>query len=270
MNLPAGEAAGNDPFARKRVIVAGGTSGIGQACVQELRLHGAFVAVIGKPGSGQPGQDAIEADLTDAAACRQACEQAQARLGGVDAVIHTVGGSARTAGDGLLLNCSREGWQAALRLNLDSAFLVLQWAVRNLLANPRDEFGQRGGVALVGSVLADSPSPRHFGTVGYAVAKAGLEGLVRNAAATHACDGIRINMLKPGLVDTPMAARAIGDDRIAAFLRSKQPLTAGPVSAEACALAIMALIDPRCAGLTGAILTLDGGWSLTDPAAFDR
>lgn len=268
--MPDPPATIPDPFKDLRVIVAGGTSGIGLACARSLRSRGALVVAIGKP-DGQvanvPEEIAnltIHADLTSSEACTEACDRACLHLGGVDALIHTVGGSARGAGDGKLDRCTDEGWQAALRLNLDSAFHVVRWGVRKLLENSRDQHGQRGSIAFVGSVLADSPSPRHFGTIGYAVAKAGLEGLVRNAAASYASEGIRVNMLKPGLVDTPMAARAIGDPVIGEFLREKQPLTAGPVSAEACAQALLALIDPRNAGLTGSILTLDGGWSVTD------
>ena len=277
MSVPSGTIS--DPFAGLRVVVAGGTSGIGLACVRELRRRGSKVVAIGKPDASvridEPlaadGHfvDTILADLTDGATCHEACDRALALLSGLDAVIHTVGGSARSSGDGPLVECTVAGWQAALRLNLDAAFHVVQWSVRTMIERPRDAHGQRGSIALVGSVLADSPSPRHFGTIGYAVAKAGLEGLARNTAATHACDGIRVNLLKPGLVDTPMAARAIGDPAIGEFLKAKQPLTAGPVSAEACAHAILALIDPRNAGLTGSSLTLDGGWSMTDRSQVD-
>ncbi len=268
MSLPTGTTA--DSFTGLRVVVAGGTSGIGLACVQALKSRGARVVAIGLPPDQSRAEPEIAADgtihsdLTISNVCTDACDRACEILGGLDAVIHSVGGSARKAGDGPPDLCSDDGWQAALRLNLDSAFYVVRWGVRRLLETPRDRLGQRGSIAVIGSVLADSPSPRHFGTIGYAVAKAGLEGLVRNAAATYASEGIRVNLLKPGLVDTPMAARAIDDPAIQNYLRSKQPLTAGPVSADACAQAILTLIDPRNAGLTGASLTLDGGWSVTD------
>lgn len=267
---------GADPFAGLRVIVAGGTSGIGLACMHELTRRGAKAIAIGKPESPDTGPDCsvdgldlepLRADLTDAKAADEAFEAAYETLGGFDAVICTAGGSARKFGDGPLVDCSDEGWHTALRINLDPSFHTARWAVRKFLDQPRDTFGQRGSIALVGSVLADRPSPVHFSTIGYAVAKAGLEGLVRQVAAAYAVEGIRINLLKPGLVDTPMAARAIGNEQIAHFLQAKQPLTAGPVSAEACARAILALIDPASVGLTGAILTLDGAWSLTDPSA---
>ena len=64
------------------------------------------------------------------------------------------------------------------------------------------------------SVLALAPSPRHFDTCAYAAAKGGVIALSRLAAARYAADGIRVNVLAPGLIDTPMAARAVGDPAI--------------------------------------------------------
>jgi NAD(P)-dependent dehydrogenase (short-subunit alcohol dehydrogenase family) len=255
------------PFQNRNALIIGGTSGIGRSTALELAAQGASVIVIGKPDQlselFDPDIKVVYADMTDHEESYQAISRCfilfENRL---DIVVHTVGGSARSMGDGPLMDCSNEGWRAAIQLNLDSAFYSVQTAVRQMKMQSPDIHGQRGAIVVVGSVLADHPSVNFFNTIGYAVAKAGLEALVRNSAAAHAADGIRINMLKPGLVDTPMAKRAIGNSEIAGYLHQKQPLTSGPISPEACAVAILGLADPRAVGLTGSILTLDGGWCL--------
>jgi NAD(P)-dependent dehydrogenase (short-subunit alcohol dehydrogenase family) len=255
------------PFQNRNALIIGGTSGIGRSTALEIASQGASVIVIGKPDhSFEIFDDPIKvvfADMTDPKESNQAISQSLVAFENrLDIVVHTVGGSARSMGDGPLMDCSNEGWRAAIQLNLDSAFYSVQSAVRQMKMQEPDIHGQRGSIVVVGSVLADHPSVNFFNTIGYAVAKAGLEALVRNSAAAHASDGIRINMLKPGLVNTPMAKRAIGDSEIAGFLHHKQPLTSGPISPEACAVAILGLVDPRAVGLTGSILTLDGGWCL--------
>src|SRR5438477_415161 len=78
--------------------------------------------------------------------------------------------------------------------------------------------GAGGAILNMPSVLARSPSPHYFDTLAYAASKAGVIALSRQAAARYASDKIRINVLAPGLIDTPMAARAVGDPAIAAFL----------------------------------------------------
>lgn len=263
------------PFRNRTALIVGGTSGIGLAVALALHDAGARVAIIGKESApddalGDTADDiptdiyVVLQDITDRQNWQSAFDTCLSHFNGhLDIMVHTVGGSARSAGDGPLDRCTEEGWNAALRLNLDSAFFTLQSAVTQIIGQKPDAFGQRGMIALTGSVLANRPAISHFNTVGYAVAKAGLEGLVLNAAAAYAAQGIRVNMLRPGLVRTPMARRALGDDQISAFLEQKQPLTHGPISAAACAEALLGLINPNTVGLTGTILNLDGGWSLS-------
>jgi NAD(P)-dependent dehydrogenase (short-subunit alcohol dehydrogenase family) len=117
------------------------------------------------------------------------------------------------------------------------------------------------------SVLALSPSPHHFDTCAYTAAKGGVIALSRLAAARYAADGIRVNVLAPGLIDTPMAERAVHDPAIAAFLRTKQPLPRGPGRPEDLADAAVFLCSDAARLVTGVVLPIDGGWCVSDGQA---
>jgi NAD(P)-dependent dehydrogenase (short-subunit alcohol dehydrogenase family) len=84
------------------------------------------------------------------------------------------------------------------------------------------------------------------------------------AAARYAPDRIRFNLLVPGLIDTPMAARAANDSRLRPFLAAKQPLSGGPGTAGDVAEAALFLCEPASRFVTGAELVVDGGWSLSE------
>ncbi len=114
------------------------------------------------------------------------------------------------------------------------------------------------------SVLALAPSPHYFDTCAYTAAKAGIIAMSRLAAARYAPDGIRVNVLAPGLIDTPMAQRAARDGAIRAFLRSKQPLAAGPGLPDDCAGAAVFLCSDAAARVTGTVLPVDGGWCVSE------
>jgi NAD(P)-dependent dehydrogenase (short-subunit alcohol dehydrogenase family) len=113
-------------------------------------------------------------------------------------------------------------------------------------------------------VLALQPSPKHFDTAAYTAAKGGIIALSRLAAARYAPDGVRINVLAPGLVDTPMSTRAVNDPAIRHFLRTKQPLGPGPGRPEDCAGAAVFLCSDEARFITGAVLPVDGGWCVSE------
>jgi NAD(P)-dependent dehydrogenase (short-subunit alcohol dehydrogenase family) len=156
-----------------------------------------------------------------------------------------------------------EGWQATLNLNLTSMMLSNRAAVRQFLAQTG------GGVILnMGSVLACSPSPQHFATHAYAAAKSGIIGFSKSIAAYYARDNIRVNVLAPALVDTPMAHRAANDETIRRFIKAKQPLDGGrighPQDLDAAAVFLMSDGARFC---TGQVLGVDGGWSVSESRA---
>jgi len=84
---------------------------------------------------------------------------------------------------------------------------------------------QKGVILNTGSVLAQHPQGRYLATVGYAASKGAIEVMTLSAAAYYAPSGIRINVVAPGLVRTPMSARVQGNREVLEFMAQKQPLT---------------------------------------------
>jgi NAD(P)-dependent dehydrogenase (short-subunit alcohol dehydrogenase family) len=257
-------------LANKRCLIVGGTSGIGWAAARRFLEEGARVAVTGldEPQSHQGVISLMEAagpcwsigcDARDPEQVDKAFASTLQVFGGLDVLYHVAGGSGRGHGDGPLHDCTDDGWQATLDLNLKSTFLTNRAAIRHFLAHK-----QPGVILNMSSVLALAPSPHYFDTCAYTAAKAGIIGMSRLAAARYAADGIRINVLAPGLIDTPMAQRAARDDAIRAFLRTKQPLAAGPGLPDDCAGAAVFLCSDAAARVTGTVLPVDGGWSVSE------
>ena len=90
------------------------------------------------------------------------------------------------------------------------------------------------------------------------------------AAARYAPDRIRFNLLVPGLIDTPMAARAANDARLRPYLAAKQPLAGGPGTAVDVAEAALYLCEPASRFVTGTELIVDGGWCVSEGRTSER
>jgi NAD(P)-dependent dehydrogenase (short-subunit alcohol dehydrogenase family) len=254
----------------KSCIIVGGTSGIGLATARRFLEEGASLAIAGLPdGQGEPAWTRLQpmgrvayfpCDARDPVQVESLFREALAFLGGLDALYHVAGSSGRRHGDGPLHECSLDGWQATLDANLKTVFLTNRLALRHFLDHGR------GVILNMASVLAFSPSSRHFDAAAYAAAKGGIIAMSRLAAASYAGRGIRVNVLAPGLIDTPMAQRAASDPAIMSYLRSKQPLRSGPGLPEDCADAAVFLCSDEACFITGAVLPVDGGWSLSEGA----
>ena len=124
--------------------------------------------------------------------------------------------------------------------------------------------GRRGSIVLVSSVLATHPAPRLFATHAYAAVKGAEVALVRTMAAYYAPHGIRVNAIQPGLVATPMSARAAADPETSAYAAAQQPLAGGFIDAEAVADAGLFLLSDEAGQVTGQWLAVDGGWGVTE------
>ncbi len=204
-----------------------------------------------------------QADLTEELATRAAVVQCVERFGRVDGLFAVAGGSARRYGDGPVQDATLDGIRAAFDLNLVPTFLAVREVVQVMLGQDRDTDGSRGSILLMSSVLATSPAPL-FATHGYAAVKGGINSLTRTMAARYAPDGIRVNAVAPGLVATPMSARAQDDPESVAYAKRKQPLAGGLIPAEAAADLAAFFLSRGSRFITGEVINLDGGWSVTE------
>ncbi len=270
MAQPTDTVALSCRLADKRCLIVGGTSGIGLAAATRFLEEAAAVVVAGLPSDPLPKEAVAElheigsvgcvlCDARDPGAVASLFEEAIRQMGGLDVLFHVAGSSGRKHGDGALDECTDAGWHTTLMANLTTTFLTNRAAIRHFL-----EQRQPGVILNMASVLALSPAPRYFDTCAYAAAKGGIIALSREAAARYAGHGIRINVLAPGLIDTPMSTRAVEDPAIRRYLESKQPLGKGPGRPEDVADAAVFLCSDEARFITGVVLPVDGGWCVSE------
>jgi NAD(P)-dependent dehydrogenase (short-subunit alcohol dehydrogenase family) len=252
----------------KVVVVIGGTTGLGLSAARACVGAGANVVVVGRnPDSARSASDALgdsghvlTGDATDPETAPRAIADAISRFGRFSGLYHVAGGSGRRAGDGPLHECTDAGWDATLQLNLTSLFYANRAAVRQFLKQ-----GTGGSVLNMSSVLGFSPSPAHFATHAYAAAKAAIVGMTKSAASYYAPRDIRLNVIAPALVETPMSQRAAGDERIRKYIATKQPLDGGRIGRPADVdAAVVYFLSDQSKFVTGQVLAVDGGWCVTE------
>lgn len=252
----------------KNLVIIGGTTGIGFSAARAFIGHGAHVVVVGRNEEsvsraqrelGSSGE-AISGDASLPGTAANAIRRCVERFGQLDGLYHIAGGSGRRFGDGPLHALTLEGWQKTFELNMTSLMLSNQAAVQQFLQQ-----GSGGSILNMGSVLGFSPSPQYFTTHAYAATKAAIIGFSKSIAAYYAKDNIRINVVAPAVVDTPMAQRAATDEEIVAFLRTKQPLDGGRVGQpdDVDGIAVYFMSD-QSRFTTGQVVAVDGGWSVSE------
>ncbi len=253
-------------LSNKKIVIIGGTTGIGLSAAQAFQRQGAGVVALGldKVTSIRAmevlGRNAhvLTGDATEEGQAEAAIAKCIERFGGFDGLYHVAGGSGRRFGDGPLHDLSLDSWEKTLQLNLTSVMLSNRAAVRQFLAQ------NSGGTLLnMGSALAFSPAPQFFSTHAYAAAKAAIEGFTKSIAAFYATQNIRANVIAPGLTETPMAQRAIQNDNIMQYVRQRQPLDGGRAGQPHDLDGMASLLLSDAAGfITGQVIAVDGGWKL--------
>jgi NAD(P)-dependent dehydrogenase (short-subunit alcohol dehydrogenase family) len=255
----AGAATAPGDLAGARVLVTGGTRGIGAAIAEHLTAAGARVVVAARSPGDQPGAGQfVGADVATAQGTRDLAGAALSILGGIDVLVDNAAGQTRRPGG--VLAMSDEDWLADLSASLMSAVRLDRELLPPMIA-------QGSGVIIhMGSNAARLPQPA---ALAYAAAKAALATYSKGLANEVARHGIRVNLVSPGVIETAglsdrlqVLADEAGTSVDAARIRFSESLRiplGRPGSAGDVAELVTFLASPRAGYLTGSQYVIDGG-----------
>lgn len=258
----------NQILKNKNIVIIGGTTGLGLSSAKSFVANGANVVVVGRnEQSAREAQSVLGTtattfvgDAIDPETAKKAIELCISKFGNFDGLYHVAGGSGRKMGDGPLHEITIEGWEYTFSLNLTSMMLSNQAAVQKFL-----ELGKEGTILNMGSVLGYSPSPVYFSTHAYAATKSAIIGFSKSIASYYAKNNIRVNVIAPALVETPMAQRAAKDDIILDFIKTKQPLDGGRIGTPSDLDGLTTyFMSDMSKFTTGQVVAVDGGWTVSE------
>ena len=243
-------------LAGRHVLVTGAGSGIGFATAIALSNHGAKVAAVVQ------SQDQVAAlqkalpqaivfvqDLLDDEACAALPAKAAHALGGLDALACCAGIFFKKLSDEITL----EEWRQTLALNLDATFVLTRAAIAQMRKT-------RSGDASVVVISSQIGLVGHARGAAYAASKAGLNGMVKSLALEWATEGVRINAVGPGPIETPMVASTMADPVALATMQNSIPM--GRLGqAHEIGEVVSFLLSHRASFITGQILCADGGFT---------
>ena len=238
----------------KRCLVTGGGSGIGRAVARRFAAEGARVVVAGRrrepleeTGSGIEAITAVTGDASVASDARRMVDAVVERHGGLDVLFHAAGVLRRNE---RLWETSEAEWNGDLAINLTGAYQACRFAIPRLR-----ETG--GTIVLVASQLAHISAP---GYATYAATKGGVLGLMRSLAVDLGPEGMRVNALSPGVVETEMAY--IGRDFAALRDQVAETIPLRRVGQpEDMAGPAVFLASDESGWMTGHSLVVDGGFT---------
>jgi NAD(P)-dependent dehydrogenase (short-subunit alcohol dehydrogenase family) len=254
------EAKINFNFSQKKVLITGGTSGMGKASAQAFVEAGAHVIISGRNQdragnimarlSDAPGSiDFIEADISGSTACKQLVAQAVANLGGLDIVVNSAGVIHHATAE----ETTDEQWQETMDVNVNGMFYVCRAAIPHLKSE--------GGVII--NIASDAALSGSYHLTAYCASKGAVLQMTRAMALDYARDNIRIIPICPGDVDTPMLRGEFHDrglDTEAGLSESAQGVPLNRVcSAEEVAHMVLYAASDSANFITGYPLVLDGG-----------
>jgi NAD(P)-dependent dehydrogenase (short-subunit alcohol dehydrogenase family) len=248
-------------FEGRRVLVTAGTKGAGKATVRRFLAGGARVVTAARSApDGPDGSEFVQADLTTPEGCATLAETAIERLGGIDVLVHVVGGSSAPAGGFSAL--TEAHWRAEFDLNLMPAVRLDRLLIPQML-----ERGS-GAVVHVSSIQGRLPLPDS--TTAYAAAKAALTTYSKALSKEVGPKGVRVNVVSPGWIMTEASGRLL--ERIAegsggTIEDARQSVLAGlggislgrPAEPEEVAELIAFLASVRASAIHGGDYVIDGG-----------
>jgi len=249
-------------FDEKRCLVTGSTKGIGRAVAARLREGGATVLTTARsrPSGLADANLFVAADITTAEGCVAVADAVRKRLGGIDIIVHVVGGSSAPAGGFAVLDDNE--WHRALNLNLFPAVRLDRALLPTMIA-------QGSGVIIhITSIQRVLPLPE--ATIAYAAAKAALANYSKGLSKEVSPKGIRVVQVSPGWVETEAAVGLVNalaasrgtdyDGARKALMESLGGIPIGrPAQPREVADLVAFLASSRAASLTGAEYVIDGG-----------
>jgi acetoacetyl-CoA reductase len=234
----------------RTALVTGGTRGIGAAIAKALSAAGHRVAVAYGANDGvaaafraETGLPVHKWDVADHAACATGIAEVEAALGPIEILVNNAG----ITRDGVFHRMEYDAWSAVIRTNLDSLYAM----TRPLIAGMRER--RWGRIVNISSINAQKGQ---LGQVNYSAAKAGVIGFTKALAVESARNGITVNCICPGYVDTDMVA-AIPARALEGIVTSI-PVGRLGTPDEIGTLAAY-LVSDAAAFMTGAVLTINGG-----------
>ncbi|KUN28835.1 short-chain dehydrogenase [Streptomyces antibioticus] len=247
-------------FHDRTALVTGAGSGIGRAIALALAMEGAQVVVAGR--RREPLTEtvrlieeaggkalAVTADVTDAADVQALVAAAVDRFGSLDVAVNNAG---VFRGGQPLADLAEADWHEQLGANVTGVFLALQAEVRQMRTQP-------AGGAIVNIASIFGVHARHPGAAAYSATKAAVSVLTRGAALDHIRDGVRINAVSPGAVETPMSLRP-GETEAERTERAAATLPLGRISTtDEIAAAVLYLASDDASSVVGTDLVVDSG-----------
>ncbi len=247
-------------FEGKSVIVTGGGGGMGEATAEAFGAAGARVVVADISDAGVAVAEAIctsggtavfqRVDVADATSTEAMVQRALAEFGNLDYAVNMAAIEGETE---RLADLDVDTFDRIIAINLRSIFLSMKYEIRAMLAS-----GLGGAIVNIGSTNSFRPQPHQSG---YTASKHGVIGLTRSAAIDYAGDGIRINAICPGAIDTPMLRNAIEKrGRDEAEIISRLSLVGRFGTPDEIAKAAMWLCSDDSSFTVGHALAVDGGY----------
>ncbi|WP_435348783.1 SDR family NAD(P)-dependent oxidoreductase [Haloarchaeobius sp. HRN-SO-5] len=236
----------------KIAIVTGGSTGIGKAIAEKYVEHGAEVVIAnrteetGKATAEELGCDYHRCDISDFEQAEDLVERTVEEYGRLDVMVNNAGiGRA-----GTIEEMTLRDWEDVIQVNLNGVMYGSRAALPHLKRSD-------GAIVNVASIYGLVGGP---GASAYSAAKGGVVNLTREVAIDYASDGVRVNSICPGFVETPMTDEFLDQEQFYEFVRGQTPMGRVAQPEEVSGIA-MFLASDEASYITGANVPVDGGWT---------
>lgn len=235
------------------ILITGGTGDIGAAVARQLAASGDTPVIAGRDlaraeqmAGTIPGADAVALDITDAADCERVVGAIVERHGSIDGVVCCAATITFTGASDL----TAHEFEDMLRTNVVGSLLPCQAAARAMI-----DAGRGGSMVLVSSSAAN----RAVGAPAYSASKGAVESLARELALAWVTNGIRVNVVSPGMIDSEMSAPAMADEAVFGWFMGHTTM-GRPGKPEEVAATVGFLLSDAASYVTAALVPTDGGF----------